>query len=228
MSPRSKFDLRLLPERPDISFESRLWGQGYQIVAGLDEAGRGALVGPVSAGAVVFSAGESDLCDRLKGVRDSKVMTAVERDRWACEIKAAAHSWGIGFASAQEIDQVGIVSATFLAMTRALAQLSCDVDHLLVDFLTLPDTRVPQMPLVKGDARSLSIASAAILAKTARDALLIEMDETFPGYGFSSNKGYATEAHRSAIKDLGPCKEHRRTFSPVSDYYSLFPPSELD
>ncbi len=137
-------------------------------------------------------------------------------------------SWGIGFASAQEIDQVGIVPATFLAMSRALAQLSCEVDHLLVDFLTLPDIRVPQIPLVKGDARSLSIASAAILAKTARDALLIEMDETFPGYGFSSNKGYATEAHRDAIKDLGPCKEHRRTFSPVSDYYSLFPPGELE
>jgi len=121
MSPRSKFDLSLLPERPDISFESGLWEHGYQIVAGLDEAGRGALVGPVSAGAVVFSAGESDLCDRLKGVRDSKVMTASDREKWAREIKEAALSWGVGFASAQEIDQEGIVPATFLAMSRALA-----------------------------------------------------------------------------------------------------------
>jgi ribonuclease HII len=223
MSPRLKFDLSLLPEQPNISFESGLWEQGYQTVAGLDEAGRGALAGPVSAGAVVFSAGASDLCERLEGVRDSKVMTASRRDRWAIEIKAAALSWGVGFASPHEIDQIGIVSATYLAMARALAQLSCEVDHLLVDFLTLPDILVPQMPLVKGDARSLSIASAAILAKTARDALLIEMDEVYPGYGFASNKGYATQTHRSAIKKLGPCAEHRRSFSPVSDYYSLFP-----
>jgi ribonuclease HII len=226
MSPRSKFDLSLLPEHPDISFESGLWEQGYQIVAGLDEAGRGALAGPVSAGAVVFSAGKPDLCERLQGVRDSKVMTAPARARWESEIKAAALSWGVGFASAQEIDQIGIVSATFLAMSRALVQLSCEVDYLLVDYLTLPDMKIPQIPLVKGDARSLSIASGAILAKTARDALLIEMDEMFPGYGFSSNKGYATKTHRTAIKDLGPCAEHRRTFSPVSEYYSLFPPGK--
>ena len=133
MNPRSKFDLSLLPEQPNISFESGLWEQGYQTVAGLDEAGRGALAGPVSAGAVVFSAGEPDLCARLEGVRDSKVMTASGRERWASEIKQAAFSWGVGFASAQEIDQVGIVSATFLAMSRALAQLSCEVEHLLVD-----------------------------------------------------------------------------------------------
>jgi ribonuclease HII len=224
MSPRIKFDRSLLPEAPDLSFEGELWQQGYQNVVGLDEAGRGALAGPVSAGAVVLPSSAIKLHERLAGVRDSKVMTASDREKWAKEIKAAAAGWAVGFASAKEIDQLGIVSATYLAMVRALDQLSCNVDHLLVDFLTLPDVKFPQRALIKGDARSLSIAAASILAKTARDALLINMEDKYPGYAFARNKGYGTEGHRRAIHELGPCPQHRCTFSPIADCYSLFPP----
>lgn len=224
MSPRSKFDLSLVPEKPDLNFETALWHKHIQYVAGIDEAGRGALAGPVSAGAVVLPSDVNDLPDRLRGVRDSKAMTPGERDRWAVEIKKFAISWGVGFASASEIDQLGIVSATLLAMSRALGQLSCLVEHLLVDFLALPEVKIPQTPLIKGDARSLSIASAAILAKTSRDAILVKMNDDYPGYFFATNKGYGTEKHRDAIAMLGPCQQHRKTFSPIREYYSLFPP----
>ena len=224
MSPRKKFDCSLLPARPDLSFERKLWDKGLCFVAGIDEAGRGALAGPVAAGAVILPSTHSDLAEHLIGVRDSKVMTPKDRDNWAQVIKEIAVAWGVGFASAQEIDRIGIVPATYLAVKHALAKVKCTVEHILVDYLTLPDVDVPQTPLVKGDARSLSIASAAILAKTTRDARLVEMDEEFPGYGFTSNKGYGTEGHRRGIDKLGPCEQHRRSFSPVADYYSLFPP----
>lgn len=224
MSPRTKFDLSLIPERPDLSFEMDLWHRGCQFIAGVDEAGRGALAGPVAAGAVVFPSNAPDLYDRLSGARDSKVMKASDREHWAVVIKENARAWGVGFASANEIDSLGIVPATHLAISRALVKLTCKVDHILVDYLRLPNVGVPQTSLVKGDARSLSIAAAAILAKTARDALLVKMDAEIPGYHFASHKGYATAAHRQAIERLGPCDQHRRTFSPVAEYYSLFPP----
>lgn len=224
MTPRQKFDPSLLPERPDLAFEQDLWRKGPRFIAGVDEAGRGALAGPVAAGAVVLPPGDKNSFTTLEGVQDSKIMTAEDREKWAVVIKKIARSWGVGFASAAEIDRIGIVPATCLAASRALAKLDCEVEHILVDFITLPDMVIPQTPLVKGDARSLSIASAAILAKTARDALLIEMDLEFPGYHFASNKGYGTEAHRKAIEEFGPCDQHRSSFSPISDYYSLFPP----
>ena len=224
MTPRPKFDLSLLPERPNLDFENELWRGGVRHIAGVDEAGRGALAGPVSAGAVILDSDCTNLSIRLEGVRDSKEMRPEERDTWAEAIKSVALSWAVGYASAEEIDQLGIVPATCLAASRALAGLSVSPEHLLVDFLTLPGINMGQTPLVKGDARSLSIASASVLAKTARDALLVAMDAEFPGYSFCSNKGYATEAHRQAIHDLGPCEQHRRTFAPVSAYYSLFPP----
>jgi len=225
MSPRKRFDRSLLPERPDLTFERKLWDKGVCFVAGVDEAGRGALAGPVAAGVVVLPSGVSNLAELLRGVKDSKVMTPKARDAWALEIKDIAVAWGVGFASADEIDRIGIVPATYLAVKHALAQVTCSVEHILVDYLTLPEVEVPQTPLVKGDARSLSIASAAILAKTTRDALLIAMEGEFPGYDFASNKGYATKAHRMAINNLGPCAQHRRSFSPITAYYSLFPPN---
>jgi len=224
MSPRKRFDRSQLPDRPDISFERKLWDKGLCFVAGVDEAGRGALAGPVAAGVVVLPSDCSDLTERLGGVKDSKVMTPKDRDTWALAIKDIAVAWGVGFASANEIDRIGIVPATYLAVKHALTQIECSIEHFLVDYLTLPEIDVSQTPLVKGDARSLSIASAAILAKTTRDARLVEMDEEFPGYGFASNKGYGTEGHRRAIDKLGPCKQHRRSFSPITAYYSLFPP----
>lgn len=228
MTPRQKFDPSLLPERPDLAFEQGLWDAGPRVIAGIDEAGRGALAGPVAAGAVVLPPGDNNSLETLAGVRDSKVMTAEDREKWAVVIKENALSWGVGFASAAEIDRIGIVPATCLAASRALSKLACEVEHILIDFITLPDVDIPQTPLIKGDARSLSIASAAILAKTARDALLVEMDLEFPGYHFANNKGYGSESHRQAIEELGPCDQHRCSFSPISDYYSLFPPMLVD
>ncbi len=224
MSPRKKFDRSLLPDRPDLTFERKLWDGGISLIAGVDEAGRGALVGPVAAGVVILPSDMSDLAEKLCGVRDSKVMSPKQREVWAIVIKEIAVAWGVGFASAGEIDRIGIVPATYQAAKTAMGQVECAIEHFLVDYITIPDVEVPQTPLVKGDARSLSIASAAILAKTTRDAFMVKMDAEHPGYGFASNKGYATEAHREAINQLGPCRLHRRTFSPVSAYYSLFPP----
>jgi ribonuclease HII len=224
MMARSKFDRSVLPARPDLQFEQVLWKQGVRFIAGVDEAGRGALAGPVVAGAVVLPVERSDLYDRLEGVQDSKVMNPTDRDRWAVEIKTVAVAWGVGFASVAEIDQIGILPATQLAAGRALQSLACIVEHLLVDYIALPDVDAPQTPLVKGDARSLSIAAASILAKTTRDAHLVDLDRTYPGYHFAKNKGYGTCEHRHAIDCLGPCDQHRKTFSPVRDFYSLFPP----
>jgi ribonuclease HII len=224
MASRQKFNPNLLPERPNLDFEEALWHQGITWVAGVDEAGRGALAGPVAAGAVVLPPDQPDLMLKLCGVRDSKVMSAKDREMWAAEIKAAALAWGVGMASPAEIDAIGIVPATCLAVSRALVNLEISPEHVLVDYLSLPEVICPQTPLVKGDARSLSIAAAAILAKTARDAVLVELDQSFPGYSFAKNKGYGTAAHRQAIAAKGPCSLHRRTFSPVAAYDSFFPP----
>jgi len=193
----------------------------------VDEAGRGAIAGPVAAGAVVLPHNVPHLDDILRGVQDSKVMTPKDRQDWSGAIKKTAVAWGVGFASKDEIDEMGIVPATCLAASRALAKLTCSIEHILVDYLTLPGVEVPQTPLVKGDARALSIAAASILAKTTRDALLIELDGKYPDYHFVSNKGYATEAHLRAIDALGPCEQHRCSFSPIAEYYSLFPPNHV-
>jgi len=224
MMVRHKFDRSLLPERPNLEFEHVLWKKGFRFVAGVDEAGRGALAGPVAVGAVVLPCDVADLLEQLDGVRDSKVMNPSDRAYWAEVVKEVAVAWRVGFASSDEIDQLGILPATCLAAERAIASLQCSLEHLLVDYINLPDVDLPQTPLIKGDARSLSIAAASILAKTNRDALLVELDETYPGYLFAKNKGYGTPEHRHAIDRLGPCDQHRKTFSPISDYFSLFPP----
>ena len=224
MTPRHKFDLSSLPDHPDLSFENKLWGDGLRYVAGVDEAGRGALAGPVAAAAVVLPYDVLDLPSQLDGVNDSKLMTSKDREEKASVIKDVALGWGVGFASSIEIDKTGIVSATCLAANRAFLNLGITLEHILVDYIRLTNVVTPQTPLVKGDARCLSIAAASILAKTERDALMIKMDDEFPGYHFANNKGYGTQAHRQAIDRLGPCTQHRATFSPVRDYYSLFPP----
>ena len=204
------FDLSLLPPEPDLTFELALWQAGLSAVAGIDEAGRGALAGPVSAAAVVLSPDQSMMC-YLKGVRDSKQLTPKQREIARGKILHHAAAWGVGFASSEEIDQIGILPATRLAAWRALQALSIPPDHLLLDYLFLPDIPTPQTALVKGDCRSLSIAAASILAKTARDALLRELDLTFPGYGFAAHKGYGTRAHRDALTRLGVSRVHRRS-----------------
>lgn len=188
-----------------------LWQAGISFVAGIDEAGRGALAGPVAAAAVIFP-NELDIGVRLVGVNDSKKLTPAERQLWADRLPAIALAYGVGFASHQEIDQVGILSATRLAVYRALEKLSILPQHLLIDYLDLPECALPQTPLVKGDARSLSIAAASILAKTTRDAYLRQLDVQYPGYGFARHKGYGTIAHRLAVGRLGFSPVHRRSF----------------
>lgn len=209
-----RFDSNELPPWPDLSFEEALWSRGVSLVAGVDEAGRGALAGPVAAAALIFPI-LPGLAQTLRGVRDSKQMSAAEREYWAPRLKEIALKWGVGFASVEEIDRLGIVPATRLAVQRALEQLSVRPHHLLVDYLTLPEVDIPQTALVKGDARALSIAAASILAKTARDAYMRQLDLRYPGYGLAAHKGYATSAHLEALARLGPSPVHRRSFSPV-------------
>ncbi len=212
--PRNKFDLSQLPPLPDLAFERNLWARGIRHAAGVDEAGRGALAGPVFAAAVILPDSRSIL-KQLDGVNDSKQLTHPERDRLRNIIMSCAVSYGIGFADSQEIDTIGIVPATRLAVRRALLELDPLPDHLLVDHLDLPQVPIPQTSLVKGDARSLSIAAASILAKTARDDRMQQLDLQYPGYWFSNNKGYGTPEHLQAIRQIGPCTEHRRSFAPI-------------
>ena len=197
---------------PDLTFETNLW-PSYRHIAGLDEAGRGALAGPVAAGAVILPHDKASLLRVLDGVRDSKQMTPLERESLAPRIQEVALTWSVGFASAEEIDSQGIVAATRLAALRALYGLSLTPQYLLTDFrLELPQLDISQTALVKGDALCLSIAAASVLAKTARDQLMCELDLHYQGYGLGKHKGYGTQAHRSAMKRLGISAIHRKTF----------------
>lgn len=200
-------------QNPDLSHEIDLW-KNYKHIAGLDEAGRGALAGPVSVGAVILPHGDKTLLSStLSGARDSKQMTPPQRERLAIQIKDIALAWAVGFATPLEIDMQGIVRATRLAAIRALHQFTITPQYLLTDFrLELPQLDIPQTSLIKGDARCLSIACASILAKTERDALMRELDSQYPGYGLAKHKGYGTQAHRSAMKRLGLSEIHRKTF----------------
>jgi ribonuclease HII len=206
-----KFDRSLLPGEPDLSFETALWEAGIQFIAGIDEAGRGSLAGPVAAAAVVFPS-RPEVAGALSGVRDSKQMTSLQREAGARRIRQAALAWGVGFASVEEIESLGILPATRRAVERAVEALSILPDHLLLDCLFLPEAPLPQTSLVKGDCRSMSIAAASVLAKTGRDALMRACEAQYPGYGFTVHKGYGTAAHRAAIDRLGPCALHRRNF----------------
>lgn len=217
MTPR--FDPADLPKSPNLYFESRLWQAGILLVAGLDEAGRGAWAGPVAAAAVVLPIDEA-VVERLSGVRDSKQMSPSQREFWAEAIRLEALAWGVGFASQEEIDQVGILPCTRLAMQRSLDSLSNVPEHLLIDALVLPENMLPQTALIKGDSRSISIAAASVLAKTARDALMRNADVHWPGYGFARHKGYGTAIHQAAIEKLGPCPLHRMSFRPLLPYLS--------
>lgn len=198
---------------PDTFFESQLWKSGLLHVAGLDEAGRGALAGPVAVGAVILPKNKALLSRTLAGVRDSKQLTPLEREALAPRIKATALTWSVGFASAEEIDSQGIVCATRLAALRALDGLSLSPQYLLTDFrLELPQLDISQTALVKGDALCLSIAAASVLAKTARDELMYELDLCYQGYGLGKHKGYGTQSHRSALERLGFSAIHRKSF----------------
>lgn len=200
-----------IPLAPDLRFEQALWAAGVPCVAGIDEAGRGALAGPVAAAAVILPP-DPAVQAALSMVRDSKQMSPARRQAARLCIQAAAQAWGVGFASAQEIDALGILPATRLAALRAVQALAVAPQHLLLDYLFLPELPQPQTSLVKGDQRSLSIAAASVLAKTARDARMVALDAQYPGYGLAAHKGYGTAAHRRAIASLGASPLHRRSF----------------
>jgi ribonuclease HII len=210
---RNKIPL-VLPDFPDLTFESSLWKTGCLVVSGLDEAGRGAWAGPVAAGAVVLPP-QPRIADLLMGVNDSKKLTPGERERLAEVIRDHCQCWGVGMASSEEIDKQGILPATRLAMKRALEQLGVSPQHLLLDFIRIPDVNIRQTALVKGDARSLSIAAASILAKTSRDAWMAKVDKEYPAYGFVRHKGYGTSAHQLALQENGPSPIHRMSFRPM-------------
>ncbi|MBN2149796.1 MAG: ribonuclease HII [Anaerolineales bacterium] len=200
-----------IPPAPDLSFEQPLWDAGLSLIAGIDEAGRGALAGPVAVAAVILPP-DPCVASFLFDVRDSKQMTPAQRQSARERIQAHALAWQVGFASSHEIDTFGILPATRLAACRAVAALQSQPEHLLLDYIFLPDLPMPQTSLIKGDRRSLSIAAASVLAKTARDALMIELDSQYPGYGLAIHKGYGTSVHRHALANLGPSAIHRLSF----------------
>jgi ribonuclease HII len=201
-----------------LQFESALWETGVTHVAGVDEAGMSPLAGPVAAAAVIFAPGS-----RIPGVDDSKKLDAATRETLAVEIKGRAIAWCVAFAEVEEIDRVNIYWAGLLAMRRAVEGLSVAPQHILLDARRLKELPTPQQAIVKGDAKSLTIAAASILAKTARDALMCKLDGEYPGYGFSKHKGYPVREHRAALARLGASPVHRRSFAPVREILGLPP-----
>lgn len=197
---------------PSLEFEQNLWSNSFAHITGIDEAGRGAWAGPVAAAAVILPP-DPFLIKRLSQVRDSKLMTPLARETWAPRIRAAALAWGVGFASAEEIDALGILRATKLAAMHAIQVMALTPDYLLTDYLLFPEIDLPQTALIKGDQRSLSVAAASVLAKTARDDRMREYDGQYPAYGFARHKGYGTRIHQEAIKRSGMCAIHRKSFS---------------
>jgi ribonuclease HII len=191
-------------------FETEARSRGYRAVAGLDEAGRGPLAGPVVAAVVILPR----KC-RLDGVNDSKIVPEPERERLYTEILRKAFGVGLGLATAAEIDALNILQATRLAMSRALDSLKVPPDFLLLDAVSLPFVRLPQRPIIKGDSLSVSIAAASILAKVSRDRLMRDYHRRFPDYNFQAHKGYGTPEHLKLLAEHGPCELHRRSFQPV-------------
>lgn len=197
---------------PTEEFERAAWLCGYRRIAGIDEAGRGPLAGPVVAAAVVLP-----IRCRLSGINDSKQLSEGERDRLYATILEYAVGMGIGSADVGEIDRLNILEATRLAMRRAVNQLAPPPDYLLIDALTLPGNRIPERPIIKGDSLSISIAAASIIAKVTRDRLMAGYHDMFPEYDFLSHKGYGTRGHLQRLARHGPCSIHRRTFTPVHE-----------
>lgn len=205
-----------------MAFEQDLWQQGYSAVAGIDEAGRGAWAGPVSAGAVILPA-DDGILEKLQGVRDSKLMTPAEREAMFDVITANATTWAVGEADAAEIDRIGILNATKNAMKRAVERLAVSPDHLLIDYVRLHDVTIPQIGIKHGDRLSLSIACASVLAKVTRDRYMRNTAaELYPQYQFEQHKGYGTKLHQEALSQYGPCPIHRRSFRPLADDLRLF------
>jgi len=196
-----------------MSYEHNLFAAGVQYIAGIDEAGRGPIAGPVVAAAVILP---PDFF--LPKVDDSKRLKPSVRERLSSAIKRQALAWAIGIVSASCLDQINIYQATKLAMITAVNNLRIEAEHLIIDAVKLPELGIPQTPLVKGDSLSLSVACASILAKVERDAIMDGYDKLFPGYGFAKHKGYGTREHLEALFRLGPCPAHRTSFEPVKSW----------
>jgi len=202
---------------PTLQFEERVSKEtGVGHIAGLDEAGRGALAGPVVAAAVIMPLDDPQRLQQLNEVNDSKQLTAKARERMYPLIVANVLSYGIGSCPAADIDETGIIPATKQAMLQALSQLKPQADYLLIDGrIRLTRIALPQQSIIRGDSKSFSIAAASILAKVTRDRIMVALDSRYRDYGFARHKGYGTEYHRDAISRLGPTPEHRMSFSPM-------------
>jgi ribonuclease HII len=198
--------------RPSLEREAALWCEGRSVVAGLDEAGRGPLAGPVVAAAVVFPAGAKP----IRGLDDSKLLTPRQRARIAVRIRRRAVAVAVGAASVREIDRLNIRRASILAMRRALRRLGVVPTHVLVDGLPCPELGCPHEAIIDGDARCQSIAAASVIAKTIRDRLMELLAARHPGYAWATNKGYATPEHLQALLLYGPTRHHRQSFAPVA------------
>ena len=201
---------------PSFAEEKTLEAQGYLLIAGVDEVGRGALAGPVVAAAVILP-GKIKKARWLTEVRESKQLTAARRDFLSRQIQEVAISIGIGTSDCEVIDAQGIIKATRLAMKQAVDQLAPPPQCLLIDYMRLPESPLPQRGVVDGDSLCFSIACASILAKVFRDCRMVELDEIYPGYGLAEHKGYGTKEHLACLHRLGPSPIHRCSFQPVKD-----------
>jgi ribonuclease HII len=205
--------------RCGLRFEKHLWSTGFPLIAGIDEAGRGPLAGPVVAAAAVLPAEFS-----LTGLNDSKQLPETVREQLFASLTTPGKlvGYGIGIAESTEIDRLNILRATFLAMQRAVTALPVQPDHLLIDGLPVPVFHQPQTAIIGGDAKSLSIAAASVIAKVTRDRMMRRWHSDFPQYDFDQNKGYGTPAHLESLQIHGPCPIHRRSFAPVAQTYFVF------
>lgn len=201
-----------------LRYEHELWNEGISLIAGVDEAGVGPMAGPLVAGAVILSRGYA-----LPELDDSKKLDESVRDKLSARIREDAIAWAVGIAEVDEIDELNVYRAGLLAMKRAVDGLGMRPEFLLVDARTVPDCQVPQRGIIRGDSQSASIAAASVIAKTTRDAMMVEFEAEFPGYGFASHKGYATAAHFRALRDLGVTPIHRRSYRPVREALGLEP-----
>ncbi len=206
-------DLFPAEELSTLHFEAAARAQGFRAVAGIDEAGRGPLAGPVVAAAVILPESFD-----LPGLTDSKKLSPARRDALFPLIRAQVQALGVGIVSAAEIDQLNILQATLRAMSLAVQRLQCQADYLLVDGITPVPLPLAQKTLKKGDSRSLSVAAASVVAKVVRDRMMVGYEGRFPGYGFARHKGYGSGEHLAAIARLGPCPLHRRTFGGVREH----------
>jgi ribonuclease HII len=206
----------LLPASPGLTLERRFVSLGYRLVAGIDEAGRGAWAGPVVAAAVILPLDRPDLSKALKGVNDSKKLTARQRENLLPAIERVALAVGVGVVASEDIDRLGIVPATRLAMQQAVARLEPAPEALVIDAVDLTAlVKLPQQALFYGDSISLSIAAASIVAKVSRDRMMAALDAHYPGYDLAKHKGYGTRAHQAALAQLGVSDIHRKSYAPI-------------